>query len=44
MKKYHKLFILAFYLLLFIFGVFYLYYFRPLMDDELFNYGFSKSI
>ena len=32
------------YLCLFIFGVFYLYYFIPLVDDELFNFGFAKGI
>ena len=44
MKKYKKIFLIIGIFLLFIFGVCYLYYFRPLVDDELYNYGFSKSI
>ena len=31
-------------ILLFIFGIIYLYYYRPIVDDELYNYGFSYSI
>ena len=29
---------------LFILGLIYLYYYRPIVDDELFNFGFAKSI
>ena len=39
-KKYRILF----FGILLLFGVIYTYYLTPIVDDELFNYGFSKSI
>ncbi len=41
MKKYFKLII---FLSLFLLTIAYTYYLRPLVDDELYNYGFSISI
>lgn len=41
MKKYWKVILL---IGLFIVTVTYTYYVRPIVDDELFNYGFAKSI
>ena len=44
MKINKKLFLIILGCVLFVFGVWYLYYFRPIVDDELFSYGFAKSI
>lgn len=41
MKKYLKYLV---WIILIIITVAYTYYFRPLVDDELFNYGFAKNI
>mgnify|MGYP003296712953 CR=1 FL=1 len=41
MKKY-KLIVLGF--VLFVLGLFYIYYYRPSLDDEFFGYGFGVNI
>ena len=41
MKKYFKIIIPIILILL---AVLYTYYVRPIVDDELYNYGFSVSI
>ena len=43
MKKNKKSFLLLMFIL-FIFSVVYTYFFREIVDDELYNYGFAKSI
>ena len=40
-RKYIGIFV---FVLSFLISLLYLYYFRPLVDDELFNYGFAKNI
>ena len=44
MKTNKRIILILIGFVLFVFGVWYLYYFRPIVDDELFNYGFAKSI
>ena len=42
MKK--KIIKIVIFLLLFVLGIVYLYYMRPMVDDELYNYGFGYNI
>ena len=43
-QKYRKLLLALLFLFLFCFCVYYTYYLRPLVDDELYNFGFAKNI
>ena len=43
-SKYHKYLISIIFLALFLFSIYYTYYLRVLVDDELYNYGFAKNI